>query len=433
LGIGLVTRRRAAAPSWPVADAQGRILWRNWSGVQHAYPTLRARPANLDDLKAVLATAPGPIRPVGGGQSSTALSVTPGTLLSIERMTSPVRWDGTTAVVSAAMGVDDFRKALAAQGRALALPNGVEGQTIGGALATGLHASGARLAALHAALSGLTLVTADGQVLACDDFVNADIFHAARVSLGLLGVIVELRFSTAPAGLLRRRTWSEPFNDAIATAEARWAGLEQFEMRIAPFSGRAVCIALDRAGPPTQPPALEAEPGWRDLKTARDLLSWAPPLRRAAVGALQPTSAPDDPASLRYNEMEFHLPADAQLAALAEVVKAVETLKPDVFLPIRATRTASDDAWLSPFQGGPKGSISVRAYGEDDYSFLFERIQPILLRHGGRPHWGKLHALRGDRLAALYPRWDDFLKLRARLDPTGRLLNLYLEGMLGLT
>jgi FAD/FMN-containing dehydrogenase len=52
-----------------------------------------------------------------------------------------------------------------------------------------------------------------------------------------------------------------------------------------------------------------------------------------------------------------------------------------------------------------------------------------LLRHGGRPHWGKLHNLQGQALEALYPKWNDFRKLREQLDPEGRMLNLYLKGL----
>jgi hypothetical protein len=33
------------------------------------------------------------------------------------------------------------------------------------------------------------------------------------------------------------------------------------------------------------------------------------------------------------------------------------------------------------------------------------------------------------KLAAAYPRWHDFLRLRAELDPNGMFLNPYLEGL----
>ena len=74
----------------------------------------------------------------------------------------------------------------------------------------------------------------------------------------------------------------------------------------------------------------------------------------------------------------------------------------------------------------------MHAHYKDDFAFLYQLIEPIFLRHGGRPHWGKLHSLHGPQLAALYPRWNDFLEVRRELDPKGRLLNPYLFGLFGL-
>ena len=67
---------------------------------------------------------------------------------------------------------------------------------------------------------------------------------------------------------------------------------------------------------------------------------------------------------------------------------------------------------------------------ENDYRFMFDLIEPILRRHDGRPHWGKLHSLVARDLAPLYPRWSEAMKVRRMLDPAGRLLNPYLKRLL---
>ena len=48
---------------------------------------------------------------------------------------------------------------------------------------------------------------------------------------------------------------------------------------------------------------------------------------------------------------------------------------------------------------------------------------------GGRPHWGKLNKLTHDEACALYPDFENFKALRHELDPHGRMLNPYLEGL----
>jgi FAD/FMN-containing dehydrogenase len=111
-----------------------------------------------------------------------------------------------------------------------------------------------------------------------------------------------------------------------------------------------------------------------------------------------------------------------------EVLAAVERCRPDVFFPFELRSIAPDDAWLSPFHQRASGSIAVHAYYKNDFSFLFDIVEPILRRHGGRPHWGKLNSLTATDVAALYPRWKDATQVRQSLDPDGKFLNPYLRG-----
>ncbi|MDE2437506.1 MAG: FAD-linked oxidoreductase, partial [Sphingomonadales bacterium] len=115
--------------------------------------------------------------------------------------------------------------------------------------------------------------------------------------------------------------------------------------------------------------------------------------------------------------------------ALREVLAAIETHRKDVFFPIEVRVIAPDDAWLSPFYQRECGSIAVHAYYKEDHEFFFTLIEPIFRRHGGRPHWGKLHSLKARDLASLYPRWKDAGEVRAALDPQERMLNSYLKGI----
>lgn len=311
-------------------------------------------------------------------------------------------------------------------------------------MGTGTHGTGATLKAIHGDATALRLATVSGEIIDCDAQTNADIFRAAKVSLGALGVITQVRLATSPNRRLHRRVWVEPFEETLAQAEARWARHRNFEFYAVPFTGLAASITHDE----TDAPARAREAGGDDafldvLKQLRNLLGFSTPLRKAAARTLLGSAKPEETVDegwkllsterpVRFNEMEFHLPVDAQLPALKEVVAAIEAHRPDVFFPIEARRVAADDAWLSPFESGPRGSIAVHAYYKDDFAFLYTLIQPILLRHGGRPHWGKLHTLRDQQLSSLYPQWSSFLEVRRRLDPAGRLLNPYLSGLFGL-
>ncbi|WP_299010792.1 D-arabinono-1,4-lactone oxidase [uncultured Caulobacter sp.] len=441
----VATGDKPEPPSPPSVNADGKLLWRNWSGIQNAYPAARLAPKDEGELALALKTAQGPIRPVGAGHSFTALAPTTGTLVSLDAMAGIVGWEGDAAIVRTGTRLGALGPMLAEKGRALPNLPDINKQSLGGALGTATHGTGAKIPALHGDVTGLRLVTPSGQVIDADAENNPEIFQAARVSLGSLGVISQVRIRTSANRRLRRRVWLEPFEEALANAEARWAQHRNFEFYAVPFTGLAANISHDETDDPALPRGPDQDTEFLEaLKGLRNLLGFATPVRKAAAKALLSTAKPETAVDegwkllsterpVRFNEMEFHLPVENQLKALEEVVRTLEKERPDVFFPIEARRIASDDAWLSPFQGAPRGSVAVHACYRDDFSFLYSLVEPIFRRYEGRPHWGKLHTLRGQQLQALYPRWNDFLTVRQDLDPEGRMLNPYLKGLFGLT
>lgn len=441
----VATGDKPEPPSPASVNPQGKLLWRNWSGVQHAYPAARLAPKDEGELAAMLKGAQGPVRPVGAGHSFTALAPTDGTLISLDSMAGIVGWEGDQAIVRTGTRLGALGPLLAEKGRALPNLPDINKQSLGGALGTATHGTGQRIAAIHGDVTGLRLVTPAGEVIDADATQNPEVFQAARVSLGSLGVISQVRIKTSANRRLRRHVWLEPFDEALANAEARWARHRNFEFFAVPFTGLAANISHDETDDPVLPRGPDQDTEiLQALRGLRNLLGFATPLRKAAAKALLSTAKPETAVDegwkllsterpVRFNEMEFHLPVENQLKALAEVVATIEKERPDVFFPIEARRIAADDAWLSPFQGGPRGSVAVHAYYRDDFSFLYELIEPIFRRYDGRPHWGKLHTLRGQQLQAIYPRWKDFLAVRQELDPEGRMLNPYLKGLFGLT
>jgi len=103
----------------------------------------------------------------------------------------------------------------------------------------------------------------------------------------------------------------------------------------------------------------------------------------------------------------------------------------EVFFPLEFRWVRADHAWLSPFFERDSCSVAVHAKAGEAHDYLLGEIGPIFQRHGGRPHWGKLHGLGARELTALYPRFKDFQQLREQLDPRGRLLNSHLQQIFG--
>jgi FAD/FMN-containing dehydrogenase len=186
----------------------------------------------------------------------------------------------------------------------------------------------------------------------------------------------------------------------------------------------------------------ESDDAVMQLKALRDWLGWFPYLRKKLLAAAIAAAPEEDvigeswqllssPRNVHFNEMEFHLPVHEGLDALEEVRAHIEKNRAGVFFPFECRMVAPDTAWLSPFNDGPRMSIAVHTHAPDEYEFLFTEIEPIFRRRGGRPHWGKLNRFDAKDMRAVYPQFETFAKLRATLDPAGRLLNPYLRDLFG--
>jgi len=65
------------------------------------------------------------------------------------------------------------------------------------------------------------------------------------------------------------------------------------------------------------------------------------------------------------------------------------------------------------------------------YEPAFREVEAALGELEGRPHWGMRSFLDHTQLAARYPRWEDFQRIRHELDPSGRFANAWVRDVLG--
>jgi FAD/FMN-containing dehydrogenase len=134
----------------------------------------------------------------------------------------------------------------------------------------------------------------------------------------------------------------------------------------------------------------------------------------------------------RFNEMEYSVPLEAGAECLREVLHTIIHKEVDVVFPLEYRYVRRDDTWLSMSAGDEDhAAISIHRTAEADYRPYFDLIEPIFWKHGGRPHWGKIHSLEHAELTKLYPRFEDFREIRKQIDPQGRMLNDHLRDIFG--
>ncbi|HLY30742.1 MAG TPA: D-arabinono-1,4-lactone oxidase [Ktedonobacterales bacterium] len=430
------------------------MRWHNWSGSVQSQPREIIKPTSIDDLAQRIkkyAIEGRHARVVGSGHSFTPLVQTDDVLVSLDGIQGVQAVDEAagTATVLGGTKLKALGEALLAHGVAQENLGDIDVQSIAGAISTGTHGTGVRFGTLSTQVVGLTLVTASGDLLECSAERNPDIFKAAQVSVGALGVIASVTLRVVPAKRLRFQVRREKVDYCIANVERLKQENTHFEFFWLPYTQWAQAKYLNETDAKATGGNLWGEFNKIVLENGvywalSEMCRLAPPATKTVskISASAISSAEEidyshrlyaTPRAVRFQEMEYNIPAQEFATVLNEIRACINQRQFNVHFPIECRFVHGDDIWLSPAYGRDSAYIAVHMYRGMEYVPYFQAIEEIFRRYQGRPHWGKMHTQTADSLATLYPHWEDFLRVRASLDPQGMFLNPYLRGLFGVS
>jgi L-gulonolactone oxidase len=420
----------------------------NWAETASCSPAIFARPGTEDELREVLRDAEArglPVKVVGGAHSWSDAACTDGVLVSLDGLARVIEVEGDRVTVEAGIRLDALNQALAGRGLALGVLGSIARQSIAGAISTGTHGSGPRHGSLSSLACGLRLMLADGSVRELAP--GHQLFDAARVSLGALGIITRVTLQCEPAFRLEElaaplpfeeaaeqipqlvrdeayvKLWWLPHTDVVQVyryrrteADSSFRALQRWvDDRIV---NRLVFAALLRLG--------RAAPGWIPRLNALVRAAYFRTTRKVARSDQALTIAMPPV----HQEVEYAIPLEHAPAALRRVRALIEREKLRVNFVVELRFAAPDAAWMSPAFGRPTaylGAYMARSRGIERYFAAFEEE---MLALGGRPHWGKQFSAGAERLRDACPNHARFAALRDALDPLGRFDNAFLRRVL---
>ncbi|BDV31084.1 D-arabinono-1,4-lactone oxidase [Microbacterium terricola] len=429
--------------------------WQNWGRSAHVRPQRVEFPRSTDAVQRAVQAAKTRgmlIKAVGAGHSFTGIAVAPGVLLDLTDLTGLVDVDRERGRVTLRAGtrLHQIPALLEPYGLAMANLGDIDRQSIAGAISTGTHGTGSRFGGISTQVVGAKLVTADGEVLTVDEHENAELLPAVALGLGALGILVEVTVQCVPSFVLHAVERPELLGDVLGTLDDRADAADHFEFYWFPHTDRGMTKTNTRlpADAPRHP--LPAVGKWLDdvvigtavheavCRLGKLAPASIPAVNRAAAkiwGDREFTDASHrvfaTNRDVRFREMEYALPADNVRPAFDAVRALIDERGWRISFPIEVRFAAADDLWLSTAHGRASGYIAVHRYWREDPTEYFEAVEQIMLSFGGRPHWGKMHTLDASILRERYPRFDDFVALRDRLDPDRMFRNRYLDRVLG--
>ncbi len=393
------------------------------------------------------------MRVVGGGHSWTDVVCTDGQLLSLDRMKRVLAIDPERREVTVEAGIRLFElnAALREAGLGLSTLGSISEQSIAGAIATGTHGSGLGYGNLASQVVALRLVTPSGEVLDLSRENEPELFRAARVSLGCLGVVTRVTLRCEPAFNLRERSRQVPFERALGELGGWASAAEHMKLWWLPHTENVWHCAYDRSSrEPTRtgaarrwlddrvlapalfpmllrvgrlaPPLIPTFNRWVSATSFRELerVAWAPEVFNVQ-------SVP------RHDESEWALPLAGAAEALGEMRQLIARERLRVNFIVEVRFAAGDDAMLSPAHGRATCHLGAYMFRSPGWERYFDAFEDLMIARGGRPHWGKARRIEPAHLRTVYPEYDAFDGIRRRLDPLGIMSNAFVRRVFGAT
>lgn len=427
-----------------------KVTWKNWSQSVLAQPTKMVKPKTLKQLQKIVKDSSKhnlSIRVVGAGHSFTPVAATNGVLVSLDYLTGIDHVDRDKQLVTLWAGtrLKDVARMLDEHGFAMENLGDINEQSIAGAISTGTHGTGVDFQSISNQVEGLTILTATGELLEVSRIVNEEFFEAARLSLGMLGIIVKITLKVVPIYYLYGKNYRLTLNEGFSQLASLKQKNRNFEFYWFPYTKTIQVKTLNELkvvndkkenGQFFQKVVMENGLFYALSEMSRNIPKTAKLVSQvSALGVPVGESINKSylqyvtPRLVKFNEMEYSVAEASLESVIRELDELINREKISVHFPIECRFVKGDSIWLSPSYERDSAYIGIHMYKGMEFGDYFDRAEEIFLRHGGRPHWGKMHSLKYDELKQLYPKLDDFLKVRKQLDPNGIFLNEYVRSV----
>ena len=443
-----------------------------WAKTFHSFPELYIQPHTTEEIRKIVRLARRCRRRlavVGCGHSPSDLTCTSSWMVNLDRYNNVLKIDKNSNVVVMQAGIRLYDLIARLRDHELAMPNlgSIDNQSIAGAFATATHGSSTRHGILSQSVLSLKVMLANGDEVVCSAVKNIDLFRAALVSLGALGITTEVTFQAIPAFRLQWSQSLHPLEEIVDDWEKDlWTHTEFTRIWWLPYKKKAVKWRGDKTEEDIRAPPSNRWTGALGFHVYHTLLylsTWFPrilPALERFVLSVQygfkhdgdcATAVQEGQAGLLMNCLysqfvnEWAIPlakgpeAMTRLSAwfhgddeAAQIPYPLDNLYVHAPIEVRVTDT-STNPWPRPYldntiPDGPTLYLNAtlyRPYGRDPpcHKRYYEAFEWLMKELGGRPHWAKnFSTVTKDEFHTMYPYMNDWLRIRDEVDPEGMFI-----------
>lgn len=453
---------------------------RTWARTFSSRPELYIQPQTLAEVEKVVNLARLCRRRIvttGCGHSPSHITCTSSWMVNLDHFNQIRSVDAEKGTVVMDSGIRLYALCEALEGHGLAMPNlgSINEQSIAGAISTGTHGSSAAHGLMSEDILALKITLACGKTESCSATVNPDLFRAALLSLGALGIITEVTLRAVPAFTLRWQQTIDADRKMLDSWNSTlWKQTEFVRVWWFPFTRRAVVWKAEKTDEPHRDPPVSYYDGSLGYYVYHNLLYVAQFVPRIlpwvewfvfgmqygfANGSTTSAVQPSRKALLMnclYSQFvnEWAIPLAKGPEALRRLSSWINHLTPDdpdyvphnipfsavglyVHAPVEVrvsdtSLTTNARPFLDPtVEDGPTLYLNAtlyRPYWSDPpcRARYYEAFEWLMKDMGGRPHWAKNFDTKQADIQAFYgDTLEKFRRVRDEADPEGMFVGAW--------
>ncbi|KAF8852343.1 L-gulonolactone/D-arabinono-1,4-lactone oxidase [Acephala macrosclerotiorum] len=445
-----------------------------WARTFHSSPELYIQPESIAEVEKLVNLARRcrrRITTVGCGHSPSDMTCTSSWLVNLDKFNKILSVDKESSVVVMQSGIRLWQIGEELDKLGLAMPNlgSINHQSIAGAISTGTHGSTLRHGILSSSIKQLKITLSNGKTETCSATQNPDLFRASLISLGALGIIVEITFQAVPAFTL---AWQQVVDTDLKMFNSwdkeLWTQTEFVRVWWFPYTRRAVVWTAEKTDAPARPPPKSYYDAWLGYHVYHNLLYIGQYVPRVlpwiewfvfgmqygfTAGSTTSAIQPSRQALLMnclYSQFvnEWAIPLHKGPEALRRLSSWLNHLTPEdpdyvphnipfsakglyVHAPVevRVTDTSNDptprpqlDLTCTEEATLYLNATLYRPYDMDPPCRFryYQGFEWLMLDLGGRPHWAKNFETTGKEIESMYgDRLIEWRKIRSDADPEG--------------
>lgn len=423
---------------------------RNWDKTQSWTPEEIHLPTNEEQITESILRAlenKKRLKAVGQALSWSDIADMPGRALRFDKMARvlDVDRDNRRIRLQAGARLKYVNEVLAQKGLAFDNFGSIILQTAAGYIGTGTHGTGIRTPILSTRIEKIRLIDGQGKTHVLDAQHEPELFSAARVHLGCLGVITEITFGCVEAFDLEERLELVDFDTALADLGTILKNNDYCKLWWLAYTDQIQVYTFNKT---TRPRGGAGLPGFLDrtgvsglvfsglIKLGRGLPAVIPFLHNTVQTLhYQPHRRVDRSDRVikvsssipLHQETEYAIPIDQAARAIEKTRRMVLKAPYRVNFPLEVRFVAADDIPLSPASGRDSCYIGPYVASRPWFRSYCDEFEALIKDFQGRPHWGKSFTRTHQELQALYPAYDTFNRLRRECDPHGLFRNRFVD------